>query len=198
MSLSSTSAAANTHSTSTARALRHDLCNIMAARVGTYLTPRKNFTMGVIATYRNGDITHNRHQLTCGFSFKTMEFSILDKIGYFEYEPTLAPIAGCPDQFLLRLRYTDWRHAVIININTRMYEDAFPDVFMTGYHMAVTISFKDSDVFTGGDEYDTGIWTYKKSALDIKEAADAQAKEEAFALEFHRDCEENYWAYSNF
>jgi hypothetical protein len=62
-------------------------------------------------------------------------------------------VEGCPDQFMLYLGgpFPEY-NKVLINVNERTFEsmnflDHIPEEF------AISISFKDTDVFTGGDEY---------------------------------------------
>jgi hypothetical protein len=76
MSLSNTSTTTGARVSAAAQATKHDLCNILAAKVGTYLKPRKNFLMYVVVTdyddidaYPDGEICQ---RLVCGFSHRTI------------------------------------------------------------------------------------------------------------------------------
>ena len=174
--------------TSAAQALKHDVCNIMAVKVGTYLKPRSSFLMRVNVTY--DDINTFDKRAIYGFSFKTMKFTELDKSGYCEWlgeTSSLEQVEGSPALFMLRLdvHRDPVPIKVLININKRVYEDVSLLGLTPADGYAIAVSFSDSDVYDGGDEYSTGDWTYHDPDKKNKEAED----------EFNRDVEENPGAY---
>ena len=96
--------------------------------------------------------------------------------------------------FMLRLKvdHDPVPIKVLINVNERVYEVLNILDLENAEDYAITVSFSDSDVYDGGDEYKTGDWTYhdpedpdKKAVREAREAQD----------EFNRDVEENPGAY---
>jgi hypothetical protein len=179
--------------TSTAQALKRDLCNIMAAKAGAFLTQRSSFLMYANVTFRG----HHAYRVIYGFSFKTMKFTELDKNGYCEWsreKPSLEHVEGSPAMFMLRLEvnFDPVPIKVLINVNERVHEVLNILDLDDAEDYAISVSFSDSDVYDGGDEYKTGDWTYhdpedptKKEAREVREAEE----------DFIREVEEDPGAY---
>jgi hypothetical protein len=131
-----------------------------------------------------------------------MKFTELDKGGgYSEWsrgKPSLEPVEGSPAMFMLRLDIHQGQYdlvpiKVLINVNERVHEVLnILDLHRTEDY-AIAVSFSDSYVYDGGDDYKTGDWTYHDPEDPIKK----EAREDREALdEFNRDVEEDPEAYT--
>jgi hypothetical protein len=145
--------------TTPAQAAKRDMINILAAMAGSYLKQLKDFMMHVVVTDYD-DIDANPdgeicQQLVYGFSHEKGAFIKLVDTGsiIFSWTPSLDQVEGCPDLFMFYLGgpFPEY-NKVVINVNKRTFESmAFLDHIPEEY--AISISFKDTNVFTRGDEY---------------------------------------------
>jgi hypothetical protein len=127
-----------------------------------------------------------------------MKFTELDRGGgYCEWsreKPSLQPVEGNPAMFMLRLEvyFDPVPVKVLINVNERVHEVLNIIDLEHAEDYAIAVSFSDSDVYDGGDDYKTGDWTYHDPEDPIKK----EAREEREAhKDFIRDVQENPGAY---
>jgi hypothetical protein len=141
-------------------AAKRDLCNILAAKVGTYLKQPKDFMMHVVVTDYYSEINATPggeiiQQLVYGFSHAKGAFIKLietdDRGRLISWTPSLKEVDPGMFVFHLGVPLLPEYNNVIINVNKRTFEcldylDSIPEEF------DISISFKDTDVFTRGDE----------------------------------------------
>jgi hypothetical protein len=152
----STTSMTKTTNASAAHALKHDVCNIMAAKVGAYLKPKSNFLMDVTVEDWDEDMCVIIQRIIFGFSYKNMKFSKLVELGEgtgashrLYSQPTSVTLehnkGDSPEKFLLHLGDLPDYNNTFIDVNERTYEDgSFLDP-APEIECDVTISFIDID-----------------------------------------------------
>jgi hypothetical protein len=150
---------------SAAQLLKHDVANIVAAKVGLYEKPRTNFLMYVTIMARDECINY-AHRLIYGYSHKTNKFTLIVRHVGFQHlmvegrnlVSKMKQVQGAEDIHTLRLTTRYGTLQYLINANTQQIQHLMDERGCNSYATEITISFADSNIFyndSGGNNNDS-------------------------------------------